>query len=97
MNGEISEKTIAALKVIASSDGITPGRFAALAWPDNPHHSRVYNSGRGAVSGRGLVRSAGGYLGRLYKAGLVRRSIHGGGWLYYISSAGQKAIDEACK
>ena len=65
--------TIAALRVVQRHKVTTPAQFANLMWPDSPAHKRHYKVGnsRGTAQGAALNRSAGAYLGKLKKWGLV--------------------------
>ena len=61
-----------ALQIIRDHAPIRPGRFADLMWPNSPAHTRSYNCGPyGATRGSGLVLSAGSYLAKLARAGLI--------------------------
>lgn len=92
MKMKVSPVTIKALKLVCDHGPVAPAKFAELMWPDSPAWNRVYTVGNkgGAVRGRGILRSAGSYLGKLRKAGLVYRNSN---WLYEISADGIEAIE----
>jgi len=62
-----------ALEIIRDHGRITPGRFADLMWPDSPGHNRIHKCGpNGASKGVMMAMAGGGYLGKLWKRGLIR-------------------------
>ena len=62
-----------ALEIIRHNGRITPGRFADLMWPDSPGHNRIHKCGSyGASKGVMMAMAGGGYLGKLWKRGLIR-------------------------
>jgi hypothetical protein len=69
-------------------------------WPDSPFHKVHYNCGPyGSTTGRGLVMSAGSYLGRMRKLELVYNrwkeslGVWTNGW--YITEKGRDLLKEA--
>jgi hypothetical protein len=63
-----------ALEIVRDKGPVIPGQFAHFMWPDSSAWGYQYNSGHGAAAvGRGIVRSGGAYLGKLYHRGWVRR------------------------
>ena len=63
-----------ALTTLDRHEALLPNEFARLMWPDAPgwrHHTRCGR--KGVTPGGGMVLAAGGYLGRLCKAGLIER------------------------
>ena len=74
MSKKLTDKRFQALMVIALNGTIIPTQFASKMWPDSPAHRISYNVGKsGAVRGRGIVMSAGSYLGKLGKGKLTKR------------------------
>jgi len=92
---KISHKTIKALKIVKEGGGITPKFFAMKMWPDSPAWKRVYNTGYGATSGKGLWLSAGSYLAKLRIAGLVEVSFDDYHFEYWLSKKGREVLKEA--
>ena len=94
---KITAKTATALQIVKENPNIRPNRFSELMWKDSPSHRKMYNCGHnGATRGRGIWRSAGGYLGKLAAKGLIRRRYNfeyetdeG----YHISSMGESALE----
>lgn len=82
----ITPTTIRALRIIEQSPGIRPERFGEQLWPDHEGWGRIGKCGAyGARRGVGMVLAAGGYLGKLRKAGLI--SAHG-----YLTPEGREAL-----
>lgn len=90
---KISPKTIKALRIIKEGRGITPKFFAMKMWPDSPAWERVYNTGHGATTGKGLWLSAGSYLAKLRRAGLVEISFDDYHFEYWLSIKGKEALE----
>lgn len=70
----ITAKQARALAFIAREAITHPAHLAHLLWPGDPGWSRSMKCGRnenGLQKGAGLMMAAGGYLGRLAKAGLI--------------------------
>lgn len=61
-----SKTLLRALEIINTIDIPSPSGFAHLMWPQSSAWKRD--------RGRSMARSAGGYLGRLEKAGLIKSS-----------------------
>lgn len=79
---ELTEKQIKALSIIKSFEDkyaghpIMPKIFAKEMWPDSPAWRRSYNTGpSGACRGKGMWLSAGSWLRKLERLGLVRWDI----------------------
>ena len=88
----LTEKTIAALQILAEHDqGLTAANFARLRWKDSIAWKRSYNTGNGATRGKGMWLSAGSYLAKLKKRGLV--SFDDGKWS--VSAVGKKLLDDS--
>lgn len=92
MKMRVSQVSTKALRLVRDHGPVAPAKFAEMMWPDSPAWNKVYMAGNkgGAVRGRGIVRSAGSYLGKPRKAGLVYRNSN---WLYVISVDGIEAIE----
>lgn len=73
---------------------IRPTEFSKLMWPDSEGHHRHTKCGPSGVShGGGMRLAAGGYLGKLRKAGLVTYTwsrYDGNG--YVLSKDGKEAL-----
>lgn len=88
----ITEKTYKALIIIRDNPEITARYFANLMWPDSPAKNRHSNGGNGSQKGKGLWLSAGSFLAKLHKQGLLR---HGGSvWNHRITPKGIVEINE---
>ncbi len=62
-----------ALKILQEHGPLTPRRFAKLMWPDSPGWDVMTNCGQYGVTRGGCMNlSAGAYLGKLRKKGLVQ-------------------------
>lgn len=69
---KLTPKARQALEIVRANPGITAGRFAELMWKDSLAHRKVYNVGQhGAASGVVIKQTAGAFLSRLHKQGLV--------------------------
>lgn len=90
---KISDKTIQALKIIRDSEEISASDFALKMWPNSPKWKKVYNTGDGATSGKGMWLAAGSYLSKLRKAGLLWSGFSNIYW-YRLSSDGRKVLKE---
>ncbi len=94
----ITSKQYKALKIVAEKADkrgtIRASEFALSMWGSDITKEHLFNSvsnqGDGACSRKKAWRCAGGYLGRLNKAGLVKRV----GYCFYISQKGKEAILE---
>lgn len=86
--------TLKALQILkdAGSDGLMPGEFARLMWPDTPNWGKVYNVGHGATYGAGMWKAAGGFLGRLQHRGLALWARPAGVGIYTISPEGRDVL-----
>ena len=91
---KLTKKTIQALRILDVEYGreLSAGQFASLMWPNSPAWRKVSNTGNGATSGKGMWLSAGSYLAKLKKRGLVVSTIHGSTQVWRISSEGRKAL-----
>lgn len=89
----ITPLTRRALAIIAEHAPIRPGSFGDLMWPESPARTRSYNCGpNGATRGLGLDLSAGSYLAKLRRAGLIQRlSYHLG---YELTSFGRSIVQQ---
>jgi len=66
-------------------DGLTAKGFAYHMWPDSPYWRVSYKVGRGSTRGAAVWRAAGGFLGRLVRAGLIRRRQNDSlQWVYMV-------------
>jgi len=75
----VGPSVIRALQLIHEEGGrgLTATDLAARLWPDSPYHRVSYKCGnRGSSKGRGLVKSAGSFLGKMRKLGLVEKKWH---------------------
>lgn len=70
----ISETQAKALSIIVAhgSEITRPADFAGFMWPDSECWTNRTSCGYGTSIGGGMPLAAGGYLGKLEKAGLVR-------------------------
>jgi len=95
----ITEKTYRALDILNEREWdkpITARDFALKMWPDGKW-KKMYNVGNGATSGVGMWLSAGSYLSKLKKRGLVWDEYDqqdGYQRFWHISSKGKEAIEE---
>lgn len=60
-----------AMRWLRGHPGERATEFALAMWPDSSKWQSSYNTGHGSVSGMGIVKSGGSYLGKLRKAGLA--------------------------
>ena len=82
-----------ALEIVRDNPDIRPRIFANLMWPDSEGHRHHTKCGpRGSTRGGGMRLSAGGYLGKLSRAGLLVYTGHKYGSAYVISRAGEEAL-----
>ena len=63
--------TVKALRIIRDNHVYSPDRFAHLMWPESRYWEVRYKCGNGSHAGRGVVLSAGSFLARLRKQGLI--------------------------
>ena len=94
MDNCVTEKTYRALCILNKYDRLTAiaaREFAMKMWP-NGKWNRIYNTGNGATSGKGMWLSAGSYLAKLHNRGLVSRDVAGYTVVWCASSDGRKAI-----
>jgi hypothetical protein len=69
---KITDRTLAALRIVAERGPIRPKPFSWYFWPaEHLIHRRVVKCGHGSHRGGGAYQVAGGYLGKLQIAGLV--------------------------
>lgn len=86
---------IKAIRIIYESGPINPTAFAKSMWPDSEgwrHHTKC--GPKGSRKGGGMSLAGGGYLGRLDRLGLIRRTsldIHFG---YILTPEGLKICKE---
>lgn len=88
-------KTIQALRVLAEHGPLSPSQFADRYYPrEDPRWRRQCKCGRGSHPGMQLVTGAGGFLGKLTKAGLASRSYrdYGHRVRYGITAAGRERL-----
>lgn len=84
---------IRALKVVKANPDIRPREFARKMWPDSDGWNRSARSGeKGSHRGGGMYLAGGGYLGKLYNAGLLYVNFHQYGHGYSISPEGRKML-----
>jgi len=97
----ISEKTKRVLEIlnVPFGKGLSAREFSDQMWPDSPARNRSYNVGNGATHGAGLWKSAGSYLSRLRKTGLIRDSFGEDGYSlqrkWRITELGIKTLKDA--
>ena len=75
MDEEVTEKTLQALKTL-DGNVMTAQDFGKKMWKESPALEKSYNIGNGAHRGVGLWLSAGSYLAKLCRRGLVRRDLN---------------------
>lgn len=69
----VTEAALRALEIVHRRPGIRPAEFAKEMWPASESWARYSDVGQnGVVSGIGIVRAGGAYLGKLKRQGLVR-------------------------
>ena len=85
-----------ALQILSENRIERPGQFARLMWPDAEGWARTTKCGAyGVCRGGGMRMAAGGYLGRLRKAGLVKNGwSEAGQRIFTLTDAGQAAMRE---
>lgn len=88
----ITEKTYKALCIVRDCPNVRAKGFARLMWPDSPAQNRSSNGGNGNQQGKGLWLSAGSYLAKLKKRGLVGRGEDT--WSHILTEKGREAITE---
>ena len=94
----VGQKTLQALRIIRDNEPLRPTRFAELMWPDSRYWRVHYKCGpKGSTTGRGLVMSAGSYLGKMQRLGLTIRSSRKrpwGDWTYewFITEKGRDLL-----
>lgn len=94
----LTERTLQALTIVAEHPGITPANFAHLMWPASEKWKHSVRCGVNGVSiGGGMRLAAGGYLGKLYRRGLIGTATPrtGVGVGYALSVAGREALSAA--
>jgi len=94
---KLTEAQRKALEIVRDNGPIIPSFFARLMWPESPSWKRYSNVGRGATCGVGVVRGAGGYLGRLYRRGWVRQTYYLQTIVprgYVLTETGKQALDQ---
>ena len=91
---KITEITIKALKILDVDwkDRMAARDFARKMWADSKAWSRVYNTGHGATSGKGMWLAGGSYLAKLKKRGLVDEVWDDYNWRWIISEKGRVAL-----
>lgn len=93
----ITEKTYHALSILNEHDWehpMTANEFAKKMWPDSPAWRKVYNTGNGATSGKGMWLCAGSYLNKLLERQLVVHDLCCYTPVWRISLTGRMAIQE---
>lgn len=89
-----------ALEILRDNPGVTAGRFGHLMWPDSEGHKHHTKCGNKGVSvGGGMNLAAGGFLGKLIRAGLVgcihdRHGRYVGLGEFHLTAEGRKALKE---
>ena len=86
-----------ALAILRDHGPMMPKRFAERMWPDSPSWKKVVRCGaHGSHRGGGMYGAAGGFLGKLVRAGLVRRTTRRSYDYndYELSPAGRAALQE---
>lgn len=90
-----TEAQIRALRIISDHNIERPSQFARLMWPDAQGWHIPGKCGHGSSSGVGMRLAGGAYLGKLCKAGLVRRWVR---WpnvrIFEITPAGEQVLSE---
>jgi hypothetical protein len=77
--------TIKALLIIKNHPEIHgPRDFARLMWPNSPAWRHYTKCGSGVHRGGGMYLAAGGFLGKLIRAGLIRQRLDQK-WKYHYS------------
>jgi hypothetical protein len=86
-----------ALQIVRDHPGVGPTPFASFMWPESKGHktrSRRHATPAGGAVGAGIKMTAGVFLGRLGRDGLItpRHGDHGHTF-WYLTEAGRKALD----
>jgi len=95
----VTPARLRALTIVRDYGPIRPREFARKMWPDSPRWKSHTKCGNHGVSrGGGMSLAGGGFLGKLYRDGLVNRKYNDtfrslGG--YYLTDKGHKALEEA--
>ena len=90
----ISDLTAKALLLIRNHKIDSPRQFARFMWPDSAGWKRTSKAGpNGTSRGGGMNLAAGGYLGKLERRKLIRRSITVV-LPYRLTEEGNAALDE---
>ena len=101
---ELTAKQIEALTIVRdyqrrwNYEPIPPKIFARKMWPDSPAWQYSYNTGlHGACRGKGMWLSAGSWLAKLEKKGLVFWHRDDDDWYegYSLTRLGEKALKVA--
>lgn len=93
MSKQVSGRLHKALSILAENPGIGAGRFAVLFYTEPQYDylfTAVSNQGNGACAGKKAWLCAGSFLGRLCKAGLVRRDVVAG--RFYVTDKGKREL-----
>lgn len=91
----MTERRKRALEILKDNPDIGANHFASLFWPDSKAWNKSYNTGNGATRGKGMWLSAGSYLAKLVKAGLVWRDCSYGHVTFRLSSEGRESVKAA--
>lgn len=84
-----------ALEIVRDNPGIRPQEFSKKLWPGHPGHRRHTKCGpKGTTYGGGMRLAAGGYLGKLVHAGLLKYGV-GQDDGFHLSAKGQEALEIA--
>lgn len=84
-----------ALEIVQSNPGISAAEFARKMWPESHGwNTRRKCGGYGVHKGGGMYVAAGQYLGKLHRAGLVKRSFGTIPPSTYITPAGRAALGD---
>lgn len=93
-----SKRTIEALLILRDKKPQSFAQFALLFWPDNLMHRRHTNCGtHGSRRGAGAWLAAGSYLGKLERAGFIKKcdyphQLEQFG-IAYLRNAGHEVLD----
>ena len=91
----LTTKQKQALEIIRAHPGIKPREFARFMWPASLSWSTHTKAGRGVTRGGGMNLAAGGYLGKLARAGLIRHAYTSASRReigYYLTPEGTQAL-----
>lgn len=70
----LTEAQRKALEIIRQHPSIRPADFAERMWPDSDGHQRYHKCGpKGVTRGGMMAVAAGGFLGKLRRAGFIQR------------------------